>query len=97
MQERQLIFTRIYSAQRFSQKLIRTQALTKRKMVVGGTPFRVLDENAEIGLVAPSEGVLGSVGVNFFVDDINEQIKIAEDTGLRHSFTSYRISRAKCH
>lgn len=55
------------------------QGSNETKMVVGGARFRVLDENKDFGLVAPSEGVPSSVGVNFFVDDINKQVKTAED------------------
>lgn len=55
--------------------------LNETRMVVGGTEIRVLNENEEIGLVAPSEDVPSSIWVNLFVDDINEQCKVAEDSG----------------
>ena len=57
------------------------QALNETRMVVGGTEIRVLNENEEFGMVAPTEGVPSSMWVNVYVDDINGQVKIAEDTG----------------
>ncbi|MCT4599127.1 MAG: VOC family protein [Vallitalea sp.] len=57
------------------------KSLNETRMVVGGTEIRVLNENEEIGLVAPSEDVPSSMWVNLFVDDINKQCKVAEDFG----------------
>ncbi|GAB5494129.1 MAG: hypothetical protein Phog2KO_43440 [Phototrophicaceae bacterium] len=57
------------------------QGSNETKMVVGGTPYRILDENKAFGMIAPAEGVPSSMWVNLFVDDINKQVKIAEDAG----------------
>lgn len=50
-------------------------------MRIGETEIRVLDENMNFGMVAPSEGVISSMWLNLYVDDINKQFKTAEDVG----------------
>lgn len=57
------------------------QGSNETRMMICDTEFRVLDENVDYGMVAPSEGVPASIGINLYVDDINEQAKIAEDLG----------------
>ena len=57
------------------------KTLNEMIMVVGDTEIRVLNENKEFGLVAPSEDVPSSMWINLFVDDINKQCKVAEDSG----------------
>lgn len=57
------------------------KSLNETMMVIGDTEIRVLNENEEFGMVAPSEGVPSSMWVNLYVDDINKQVKIAENTG----------------
>lgn len=55
--------------------------LNETRMVVGGTEIRILNENEEFGMVAPSEDVPSSMWVNLFVDDINKQCKVAKECG----------------
>lgn len=57
------------------------KSFNEARMVVGGTEIRVLDENKEIGLIAPSEGVPSSMWINLYVDDINKQCEVAEAVG----------------
>jgi PhnB protein len=57
------------------------KALNETIMVIGGTEIRVLDENKEVGLIAPSQDVTNSMWINLFVDDIDKQCKVAEDSG----------------
>lgn len=45
--------------------------MNETMMTLGGTEIRVLDENKEFGLIAPTEGGAGSIGLNLFVDDID--------------------------
>ena len=46
---------------------------------MGGIEIRVLNENAEFGLIAPSEDVQSSMWINLYVDDIYRQCKAAEE------------------
>lgn len=71
--------------------------LNETRMVVGGTEIRVLNENDEIGFVAPSKDFPSSMWVNLFVDDINKQCKVAEDSGcaIISPVTEFPESNAK--
>ena len=55
------------------------KSMNETRMVIGGTEIRVLDENKDVGLIAPSENTTSSMWINIYVDDINKQCKIAED------------------
>lgn len=57
------------------------QGMNEALIKIAGTEIRVLDENQELGMVGPAEGVPSSMGINLFVDDIHAQAKIAEELG----------------
>ncbi len=57
------------------------KSLNETKMVVGGTEIRILNENEGFGLIAPSKDATSSMWVNLYVDDINKQCKVTEDSG----------------
>lgn len=46
--------------------------MNETMMILGGVEIRVLDENREFGMIAPSEAGGGSIGINLFVYDIDE-------------------------
>ncbi len=56
-------------------------AMNETMMVIGGTQIRVLNENTDFGLIAPSEEVPSSMWINLYVDDIHKQCQIAEELG----------------
>lgn len=57
------------------------QGMNETMMVVAGVEFRVLDENPDFGMVAPTENSPVPMGVNLFVDDINKQAETAKELG----------------
>lgn len=48
-------------------------------MRIGGVEIRVLNENKDFGLIAPTKGTVSSMWVNLIVDDIEALIKRATE------------------
>lgn len=54
------------------------QSLNETMMLIGDTEIKVLDENKEYSLLAPTDESLSSMWINLYVDDINKQVQLAE-------------------
>lgn len=46
------------------------QGMNETMMKLGGAEIRVLDENKDMGMIAPAQVGGQSIGINLFVDDI---------------------------
>lgn len=45
--------------------------MNETMMKLGGVDIRVLDENKDLGMIAPAQVGMQSIGINLFVDDID--------------------------
>lgn len=57
------------------------KSLNETRMSIGGVDIRVLNENKDIGFIAPSENSPSSIWLNIIVSDIERQIQLAKDLG----------------
>lgn len=64
-------YSRIFSATILSKTDLERE-LNETRMVVGDTEIRVLNENKDYGLVAPTSESVSSMWINLYVNDIKE-------------------------
>ena len=64
-------YTKVLGAQIIS-RTDNEAGMNETIMSIGGVEIRVLDENKELGMSAPTEVGGGSIGINLFVEDIDQ-------------------------
>ncbi|GAA0734083.1 VOC family protein [Clostridium oceanicum] len=60
-----------------------TSEMNETRMKLGNTEIRVLNENKDYGLIAPSEGSTSSMWLNLYVKDIESSFNNAVSQGCK--------------